>query len=442
MLDLRYRSILAVAIPLMASSFIQSVVLLTDSSFLSRYSTLDFDASGNAGLLYVTMFITLVGINDGAQILMARRIGQQKEQRLAKIFGSTIVINLILAFILFGIIQLFIPVALSSYSENLVLAAKQSEFISIRSFGLFFAMITLAINAYFMAIGKTRFVLMGAGITALSNILLDYSLIFGKLGLPEMGLQGAATASTIADGLGMLFLAIILVINPIQKKHELLKNLGAEKKPLVEVFKIGSPIMLQGLIALSVWTIFFIWIEQMGTYELTVSQNIRAIYFLTFVPIWGFGATTKTYISQYIGSNKLEELSIIQRRIQLLTIIFLFVFIHGALFYPDYLISIINPEGAYIKDSSSILRMIFGSILLYGTVSVYFQTINGSGNTRITFLIELAAVIFYFIVSYLLIKVYESHIFWVWIVEYVYFGIIGILSILYLRKANWKTKQI
>ena len=54
MLDLRYRTILSVAIPLMASSFIQSVVMITDSSFLSRYGIVAFDAAGNGGLIFVT----------------------------------------------------------------------------------------------------------------------------------------------------------------------------------------------------------------------------------------------------------------------------------------------------------------------------------------------------------------------------------------------------
>ena len=51
MLDIRYKTIISVALPLMASSFIQSIVLITDSAFISRYDTLDFDAVGNGGLL-------------------------------------------------------------------------------------------------------------------------------------------------------------------------------------------------------------------------------------------------------------------------------------------------------------------------------------------------------------------------------------------------------
>ena len=64
--------------PLMVSGFIQSIVLLTDSAFLSRYSTLAFDAVGNAGLLFITCFMILVGLGDGTQIILARRIGEKK----------------------------------------------------------------------------------------------------------------------------------------------------------------------------------------------------------------------------------------------------------------------------------------------------------------------------------------------------------------------------
>ena len=57
MLDYNYRTILSVAIPLMGSTFIQSIVLLTDSSFLSRFGTEEFDAAGNAGLIYISFFM-------------------------------------------------------------------------------------------------------------------------------------------------------------------------------------------------------------------------------------------------------------------------------------------------------------------------------------------------------------------------------------------------
>jgi putative MATE family efflux protein len=442
MLDLKYKTILSVAVPLMVSSFIQSIVLITDAAFLSRYSTLAFDAVGNAGLIYITVYMALAGMGDGAQILIARRIGQENTNAIGRIFGSSIVSNFMIAFVLFLIIQLVMPDLLNYYSKHKDLAHLQVEFIHIRGFALFFAMITLSIQAFFLAIGKTWVVLIAALITASSNILLDYILIFGEWGFPSLGLKGAAWANTIADACGMLFLVIFLIFSKERKKLKLFSHFSINLPSLKELFKIGSPIMFQGIIALATWTIFFTWIEQIGKFELTVSQNIRAIYFLAFVPIWGFAGTTKTYISQYLGKGDHDSLKIIQRRIQLMTVISLFIFFHGAIFYPKQLIGFINPAEQYIDKSAEIMRFISVSIMMYGLFSVYFQTINGSGNTMVSFTIEVICVAVYTLTGYLLIKVFQVDIFWIWSVEYVYFGCMGLLSILYLRFFDWKKKIV
>ena len=443
MLALNYSSILKVAVPLMVSSFIQSIVLLTDAAFLSRYNNDAFDASGNAGLIYVTLFIGLAGFSDGVQILIARRIGQKKEDKIGRIFGTSVTMFLIFISILFYFVYYIMPDLLPLYSKHQDLAKDQTSFLSIRSFALFAGVLSFPIQAFFFAVGKTWVVLISALITATSNILMDYLFVFGfRETIPEMGLEGAALASTIADFLGALFLVIYLIYSNERREYKLFHHFAFQWKSFLELLKVGTPLFLQGLMALSTWTIFFTWIEQMGKFELTVSQNIRAIYFLAFVPIVGFAATTKTYISQYIGKQDITSLKIIQRRIQLLTVVSLFVFFHGAVFYPKQLISLINPNEAYIEKSTEILRFVAGSFLIFGLISVKFQTINGSGNTIASFFIELISVSTYMVFSYLLIKVWKLDIFWVWSVEYIYFGTLGVLSISYLKLFNWKKKNI
>jgi putative MATE family efflux protein len=430
------------AIPLMVSSFIQSVVLITDSSFISRYSTDAFDAVGNGGLIYITFFMALVGMSDGAQIIIARRIGQKNTDAIGRVFGTSVFSHFFLAIALFLFLQFIMPNLLNSYSKHADISLLQGEYIRIRSYALFFAMISLAINAFFLANGKTWVVLISALITATSNVILDYLMIFGKGGFPEMGLQGAAWASTLADFSGMLFLVIFLIFSKERKQYQLFSHFSFNLASMKELFKIGSPLMFQGFLALATWTIFFTWLEQTGKFELTVSQNVRSIYFLAFVPIWGFAGTTKTYISQYIGRGDLHSLKIIQRRIQFLTLIFLFLFFHGAVFYPEKLIEMINPEQAYIQKSAEILRYISISIFMYGFFSVYFQTINGSGNTMASFMIEILCAIVYLLSSFLLIKVLQVDVLWIWTNEYIYFGTMGILSMLYLKFFDWKKKVV
>ena len=442
MLDFKYKTLLGVALPMMVSGFIQSIVLITDASFISRYSTDAFDALGNGGLIYITLYMMLVGMSDGSQIIIARRIGENRIDAIGRIFGTTIFTLLMIGTILFLVLHFLIPDWIISYSANKNIASLQGEFLNIRSFSLFFAVITLSIQAMLIAKGKTVVVLIAALITASTNVILAYSLIFGNFGLPRMGIEGAALASTLAEACSMTFLIIYLYFSIERREYRLFSYFSFQWKSFKELLKVGSPLLIQGFVALATWTLFFTWIEQKGHFDLTVSQNIRAIYFLAFVPIWGFAGTTKTYISQYIGSGQLDALPIIQRRIQLLTFGFLLITFHGALLYPEALIRMINPAEIYIQKSAEILRLVSCSILLYGLISVYFQTIHGSGNTLISMLIEVISVVCYSIFSYLFIKVFNWDIYWIWTVEYIYFSILGGLSLFYLTFYNWKKKVL
>jgi putative MATE family efflux protein len=426
----------------MVSSFIQSIVLITDSAFISRYDTLAFDAVGNGGLVYITMYVTLLGLGDGAQILIARRIGQNKIKSISKIFSTSILILFLIALLLFVLLYFLMPEWIISYSKNETIAIYQGQYIKIRSFALFTSVLTLAIQAFYMAIGKTWVVLIASLVIALSNIVLDYALIFGNFSFPEMGLEGAAWASTIADGLGTLFLVLFTLFTSYKSEYQLFKRLKVSWLSFKELLNIGAPLMLQGLTALATWTVFFIWIEQIGSFELTVSQNIRSLYMFAFVPIWGFAGTTKTYISQYMGRREFDIIPVIQRRIQLITVILLFFTFHGSILYPETLIRFVNPNELYVAKSAEILRFVSVSIFLYGFVSVYFQTINGSGNTIFSMSVEMISVGMYLITAFVFIKILRLDIYWVWSVEYIYFGTIGLLSFLYLKRFNWKKKII
>lgn len=441
MLDTRYSTLLRVAIPLMLSSFIQSVVLATDSMFLARHSILAFDAAGSAGLWYITLHMAFIGMGDGAQILIARHIGARDPKAVAGFFQAALFNHLIIAILLTLVVQTALPGILNSMVHNKTLASAELSFLEIRSYAFWASVVSLTIQSVYFAAGKTTIVLINAALVAVSNIILDYLFIFGAGSIPSMGLEGAAMASTLSEVFGMLFLTGNLLAGTLRHSYPFWRERLITLQRVREHLYVGFPLLLQGLVALSVWTIFFIWIEQTGSFELTVSLNIRSVYFLAFVPIWGFAAATKTYIAQYLGAKDYAMLPVIQRRIQLLTIGFLVLLFHGALLYPEWIIRQINPNEIYLAESARILRIVSGSVLIYGMVSVYFQTISGSGNTRVTFLVECIATFLYLGTAFLLIKYLKVPIHQVWLVEYVYFLSMGAASIVYLRYFNW-TKEL
>ena len=442
MLDIRYKSILTVALPMMLSGFIQSVISITDAAFLSRFSKLAYDASGSAGLWYITMYMVFIGLGDGAQIAMAQKVGEKNERGFAAVFQSNFAILFIAAIVLTLLVQLGMPALMNYLVTNSELAKAEQSFLEIRSYSFWAATITISIQASYLAVGKTTLVLITSLIAALSNIVLDYLLVFGIGPFPRLGLEGAAIASTGAEFLGMLFLLATLIGGKLKNQYPVWKENFISKLQIRENLKIGIPLLFQGIVALSIWTIFFIWIEQMGGDNLTVSLNIRYIYFLAFIPIWGFAAATKTYIAQYFGAKEFDKIPVIQRRIQLLTACFLVLTFHGSILYPETLIRLVSEHPEHVAKSAQILRIVSGSIFIYGLGSVYFQSISGIGKTRTTFLVECLATTLYILFAYLFIKVWNWPVQWVWLVEYVYFITMGFTSFMYLKWINRTTNKI
>jgi multidrug resistance protein, MATE family len=437
-LNIDYRSIMTVAFPLIIGNFIQSLVLITDMAFLSHLGELEYDAVGNAGLIYITFFMIALGFGDAMQIVMARFIGNSQVNAVSKTFQSGLLSMMILATIFFVVLQFVIPNWLANYAHNPDIGRLQNEFLSVRSYSIFISLMAYALMAFLLAVGKTKIVFITSIVMSLVNIFGDYVLIFGEWGFPKLGVEGAALASMFADISTLVILAIYFTKSKWIKDYQLFQKMNLEWNSAKQLFKVAWPLMLQGFIALGTWTFFFMWIEQKGSRDLEISQNIRVMYFLAFIPIFGFAATTKTYISQLLGAKNYTAIPIVQRRILFLVIATLLLFFHGGLLYPETLLSVVNPRTDVNAESARILQQVFPAILVFAFTSVFFNTISGSGNTKVTLLIETLCVALYLISAYVFIFVFHWSIDKVWYVEYIYFSTLALGSLIYLKFFDWK----
>ncbi len=437
MLDQSYGKILSVALPLMFGTLIQSVVGVTDGIMVSSLGTVAFDAVGNGGLMYISMFMLCKGIGDGAQIIIARKYGEGNNGQIGSIlFGAQFTA------VLFGFaILLFLltcgPWIIREICESTEIASSMTSFIQYRSWGIPFASLHVATAALFIGLGKTGIYMLSAIILAVSNIILDYGLIFGELGLPEMGVGGAALASSISEALACTFLLFYALYSPKFKEFNYNLRHRIKKTELFLLAKLSYPLMLQGILALSTWLVFFAMIEQLGPEKLEASHNIRYMYFLAFVPIFGFGATTRTFVSNLVGQGKRELINKTQIRIAILSLSCMFAIFHGAIFYPQAMIGLVNHNPnislEVMADSVNILQFVCGSIFLFSLIVVPYSAVSGLGKTKAALLIEVSAIVTYLIATYIFIKILKLDIVMVWSVEYIYFVTMGIISLVMLR---------
>lgn len=434
MLNLSTKNILKVTVPIMLGTFIQNIVLITDSILVNKLGTINFDAANNAGLLYVCFFMLLRGMGDGTQIQIAKEYGQNKLIDIKNTLSNSFLLQVILSSLIFIFLFYFKDDFLSAIVKSDEIRPKMALFLEYRSWGIFFASLQVSIVAFFIGVGKTRIIIVSTLLLALSNIFLDFGLIFGMFGLPEMGLRGAALASTIAEGITFVFLFINLLYHPDFKlfKFTLFKERIYTLKTKL-LLKLSTPLMIRGFIALCTWFVFFSLIEQMGEIELESAHVVRNLFFLTFIPIFGFGSATRTYVAFYNGKKENHNIKKALKKLMMLSVMFYFVIFHGAVLYPKLMVRLITQNEIIVDISAQILNIVFWSMLLYAVVNVVYNAISALGKTMLSLLIETIAILLYLYSTYLVIIKWNWSIVNIWYVEFVYFITLGLLSVIYLR---------
>ena len=126
-----------------------------------------------------------------------------------------------MSLIIFLFIYIFKTSFLNVVVQSDVIRPEMSAFLDYRAFGIFFSGIQITIISFYIGIGRTRVLVYSTLLLALSNIFLDFGLIFGRFGMPKMGLEGAALASSISEGITVLFLIIHLRTNKVYKELDL-----------------------------------------------------------------------------------------------------------------------------------------------------------------------------------------------------------------------------
>lgn len=437
-----YKTIWQIAFPIIISGIAQNVVNVTDTAFLGQVSNAAMGAAGNAGIFYFVLIITGMGFTTGAQIIIGRRNGENNPLEIGKIVDHAFYFVIPLALVLFGLVQLFSHHFFNAIvqSENILILA--NDFINVRIWGILFAFLNFTFIAFFVGITKTRILSYVTIVMMLVNVILDYVLIFGHFGFPEMGVKGAALASVISEGCAFLFFVIYTLKKVDLNKYELFGFKRFDSSVLSRMFNVSFPIMLQNFLSLSSWFIFFMIIEKMGEEELAISHIVRSIYMVLMIPLFGFSNATNTLVSNLIGEGRSNEILAMIKKIIWMSLGFTFILSFISFFIPEYLTSFYTNDVGLISRTVETLHVINFTMFFFCISFILFNGVTGTGNTRTSMLIEATNIVIYLSSAYFIAIILKSSLPVVWASEFIYFGFLGLFSYLYLKYGNWKKKKI
>lgn len=431
-----------VCYPIFLSLLAQNVINVTDTAFLGRVGEVELGASAMGGLYYICAFTIAFGFSTGSQIIMARRNGERNYREVGPVMVQGVAFLFLLAAIMFLLSRLFArDIMQVLISSDMILAATE-EFLDWRVFGFFFSFVGVMFRALFIGITRTKVLTLNAIVMALTNVLLDYLLIFGHWGLPAMGVKGAAIASVIAEAVSILFYLIYTACTVDVEKYALNRFRSFDVKLLKRVLNISIFTMLQYFISLSTYFMLFVAVEHLGQQPLAVANIVRSVYIVLLIPVNSLSTATNTFVSNSIGAGHKEQVVPIIRHIAWISFGIMAMFILFACLFPSVILSVYTNNEALIAASVPSLYVISAALLIGAVANIVFNGVTGTGNTRSAFAIELGTLIFYTLFIYIAGIRLHLPVAVCFMTEIIYYTGLLLASLLYLRYASWQDKKI
>ena len=428
--------------PIMISLVAQNIVNVTDTAFLGHVGAVELGASAIGGLFYVTLFMVSYGFTTGVQILIARRHGEKDYPAIGSIFDNGFYFLGISTIIITALIVLFGAQLLKPFIASADVFHASVVYLNYRIFGLFFASSALLFRSFYTGIEFTKYISISAAIMAGINVILDYGMIFGKLGFPEMGIAGAGLASSISEACALLFFFAITA----RKAHLAKFKLFAFVKPDLSIIKstldVSLYIMIQFVLSHAVWFGFFLLIEKMGETSLAVSNIIRSLYMMLMIPAWAMSSATSSIVSNAIGEGFSKNVIPIVNKILLFSMSIMLTIALLAAFVPHFMIAIYTNDIRLQEASVTSYYVILGAVFIFSATIVLFNGVLGTGNTRSGLAIEVFTLSLYLVFAWLLAVKLHEPIEVVWLCEYMYALVLGSLSWIYLKKGKWEGRII
>lgn len=298
-----YRDVLRFAFPLFLSNGSSSILQLFDRLFLTWYSPTGMAAAAAAGMLAFTMQALFLGLVSYAATFVAQYYGANRPREALIIVWQALYIAIIASLL----VLLLLPAGsyiFAAFGHDPAIRPFETQYFRIFILGSFAFLGSAALQAYFIGRGDTKLV-MWINFGAITvHIVLDYLLIFGKYGFPELGVAGAAWASVAAQTI-TLIISMVLFLH-MQRGQD---SAGAWRPNIhlaLRLLRFGSANGLQFMLDMVSWTVFLLLIGRLSMTVLGATNIAFQLNGIAFFPIFGFSMAAATLVGQNLGKNRVD----------------------------------------------------------------------------------------------------------------------------------------
>jgi MATE family multidrug resistance protein len=274
------------------------------------------------------------------------------------------------------------------------------------------------------------------------NIVLDYGLIFGHLGLPALGFNGAAVSSIFAEASGMIVVFIVIGAGGISRDLQLYHRRRPDRQTVLLILRQSSPLVFQNVISITAWIFFYILIEHQGRQALAISNTMRNIFGLFGIFTWAFASTTNAMVSNIIGQGLQDQVQSLIGKILRLGVGL--AILEGILLNvaPGIFLSVYGQDSSFMTAAIPVVRVVSSALVMMSFSIIWLNAVTGTGNSRITLFIECITITLYCLYVYLVVERWQLSLVAAWMSEWLYWLSLFSMSYAYIRSGRWKGKVI
>lgn len=374
------RALALLAIPMMLEMAMESIFAVVDIAFVSRLGTDAVAAVGITEALITVLYGIAIGLGMGLTAMVARRIGEKDAEAAALVTGQSIWIGAFLSIVIgiAGVIYARELLEIMGASPSVI--QQGQGFTAVLLGGSVSIIYLFLLNAAFRGAGDATVALRSLWVANGINIVLDPCLIFGLGPFPEMGVTGAAVATTIGRGTGVIYQLWYLLGGrgriALQPRHMRLAPALIMRLLRISVGGIG-----QFLIATASWIGVMRIVAVYGSSAIAAYTIALRMMEFTFLPAWGLGNAAATLVGQNLGAEQPDRAE--QSAWQAAKYNAAFMAVSGVviMIFAQGITGLFTNEPEVLRWGTSCLQILGIGFPMYAVGMVMIQSMNGAGDT-------------------------------------------------------------
>ncbi|MFO0660462.1 MAG: MATE family efflux transporter [Polyangiaceae bacterium] len=399
--------ILRLAIPTVIAMVSQSIVNEIDIVFFGKLGAEGVNAQ--AALLPSLLVLWLFGgslsaVGVGTQAITARRLGEGRTEDAGAVLVNAWFFALVAGIAFTGAAFLVMPHLLSALIPNPDVRAAATTYLHWRLLGIVSMAMTFAFKAFFDATGKTHVHLIAAMVMNVVNVVVCYFLVFGNMGAPHMGMEGAGIGAFSSTWVG-LALMIGFAFRSEFSIYRVFNLRRIERSVIWDILKLSIPSAVATIAVMSGFLLFSLIVGKLDAAagvakvvvdgrELSINSaattGIVGVLKLTFTACLGFGTSTATLVSQSLGAKKPEQAQMFGwSSIRLGVLIFAIVGVCEGLLFTGPILDLVSHQPEVRAAAELPMRVMGLCTPLIAIGMILSQALFGAGNSKFVMIVEL-----------------------------------------------------